>query len=212
MKMFQVKIGIRNMVMPGARRHSVVVIMLIAEAMVPTPVIPTPTIQRFDPTPGLWMASASGMYIVQPKSAAPPGVRNPARTISPPNSVIQNPKALSRGNATSGAPICSGRMALAKPQTIGVPNSSSMSVPWMVNIWLNCSLDRYCIPGWKSSTRMNSAISPAAKKNRNDITMYMIPSFLWSVVVSMSQAWLPLADRPPWAVGRSAWATAWAAA
>ena len=32
----------------------------------------------------------------------------------------------SRGNATSGAPICSGMTAFAKPAKAGVANSSSM--------------------------------------------------------------------------------------
>ena len=43
---------------------------------------------------------------------------------------------LSRGNATSGAPICSGMMQLAKPTNNGVANSSSMIVPCIVNSWL----------------------------------------------------------------------------
>ena len=45
----------------------------------------------------------------------------------------------SRGNATSGAPICSGMIALAKPANSGVANSSSMIVPCMVKSWLYCS-------------------------------------------------------------------------
>ena len=45
----------------------------------------------------------------------------------------------SRGNATSGAPICSGISALAKPANSGVANSSSMIVPCIVNSWLYCS-------------------------------------------------------------------------
>ena len=36
--------------------------------------------------------------------------------------------------ATSGAPICSGMMTLAKPANSGVANISSMIVPCMVNI------------------------------------------------------------------------------
>ena len=36
-RMFQVKIGIRNIVMPGARRVRIVVIMLTAPRMVPRP-------------------------------------------------------------------------------------------------------------------------------------------------------------------------------
>ena len=43
---------------------------------------------------------------------------------------------LSRGNATSGAPICSGMMTLAKPKNSGVANSSSMIVPCIVKSWL----------------------------------------------------------------------------
>ncbi len=59
------------------------------------------------------------------------------------------------------------------------------------------------MPGWNSSSRMSSAMSPPAKKKQKDITMYMIPSFLWSVVVSMSHAWKPLRDFPPWGAGRA---------
>ena len=43
---------------------------------------------------------------------------------------------LSRGNATSGAPICSGMIALPKPMNSGVANSSNMIVPCIVNSWL----------------------------------------------------------------------------
>ena len=43
---------------------------------------------------------------------------------------------LSRGNATSGAPICSGMIAFAQPAKAGVANSSSMIRPCMVNSWL----------------------------------------------------------------------------
>ena len=42
----------------------------------------------------------------------------------------------SRGNATSGAPIWSGMIALPKPKNSGVANSSSMIVPCIVNSWL----------------------------------------------------------------------------
>ncbi len=85
-----------------------VVIMLIAEAIVPTPVMPTPMIHMSAPMPGVWTRSASGMYMVQPKSAAPPGVRKPDSMTMPPMAVIQKPKAFRRGKATSGAPMCSG--------------------------------------------------------------------------------------------------------
>ncbi|CAB4692640.1 unannotated protein [freshwater metagenome] len=42
----------------------------------------------------------------------------------------------SRGNATSGEPICSGMITLANPKNRGVAKSSSMIVPCMVKSWL----------------------------------------------------------------------------
>ena len=45
----------------------------------------------------------------------------------------------SRGNATSGEPICSGMIALAKPANSGVANSNSMIAPCMVKNWLYAS-------------------------------------------------------------------------
>ena len=99
----------------------------------------------------------------------------PPMAISAPNKNSQNEKALSRGNATSGAPICSGSTKLAKPNTIGVAYSSSMIVPCMVNSWLYCSLDRNCSPGAASSTRISSAISPPMKNMMKQVTTYMIP-------------------------------------
>ena len=54
----------------------------------------------------------------------------------------------SRGNATSGAPICSGIRAFAKPANSGVANSSSMIVPCIVKSWLYSSGVRtICRPG-----------------------------------------------------------------
>ena len=44
----------------------------------------------------------------------------PAIAIVAPNRNSQKLNAFSRGNATSGAPICSGSTRLANPNTIGV--------------------------------------------------------------------------------------------
>jgi hypothetical protein len=49
---------------------------------------------------------------------------------------------------------------LAKPKTIGVANSSNMIVPWIVESWLYCSIDRNCRPGLANSARMSSVINP----------------------------------------------------
>jgi hypothetical protein len=50
--MFQVKIGIRNMVMPGARNMKIVVTRLTAPSTPAVLVTVTPTIQRSGPAPG----------------------------------------------------------------------------------------------------------------------------------------------------------------
>jgi len=60
-KMFQVKIGIRNMVMPGARMQTTVVMKLTAPRMVPRPARARPMIHRSPPTPGERIASDSGV-------------------------------------------------------------------------------------------------------------------------------------------------------
>ena len=49
---FQVKIGIRNIVMPGARMQMIVVMKLTAPRMVPSPAIHRPITHRSPPTPG----------------------------------------------------------------------------------------------------------------------------------------------------------------
>ncbi len=92
----------------------------------------------------------------------------------------------SRGKATSGEPICSGMIQFAKPANSGVANISSMTVPCMVNAWLNCSFDMICVPGRASSARMRSAMTPPTQKKTNDVIRYRLPIFLWSVVVIQS--------------------------
>src|SRR3954452_19503295 len=86
-------------------------------------------------------------------------------------------------------------MQLAKPNTIGVAYSSSMIVPCMVNSWLYCSLDKNCRPGAASSERISSAINPPAMKNPNEVTVYMMPSNLGSVVVTTRYTNDPLTPR-----------------
>ena len=57
---FQTKIGIRNMVMPGARRQTIVVMKLTPPRIVPRPLTARPAIHRFPPTPGEFTTSDSG--------------------------------------------------------------------------------------------------------------------------------------------------------
>ena len=58
--MFQVKIGIRNIVIPGQRNVITVVIMLTAPRMVLRPAMARPMIHRSVPTPGEFIALFSG--------------------------------------------------------------------------------------------------------------------------------------------------------
>ncbi|PPS75232.1 hypothetical protein BZZ08_06758 [Streptomyces sp. MH60] len=57
---FQVKIGMRNMVMPGARMQMIVVMKLTEPRMVPKPEKARPMIHRSPPIPGECTASDSG--------------------------------------------------------------------------------------------------------------------------------------------------------
>ena len=50
--MFQVNIGIRNIVMPGARMQMIVVMKLTAPRIVPKPAMARPKIHRSPPMPG----------------------------------------------------------------------------------------------------------------------------------------------------------------
>ncbi len=88
-RMFQVKIGIRNIVMPGARMQMIVVVKLTAPRMVPRPAMYRPMIHRSPPTPGELTASFNGAYANQPKLAAPEGDRNPETVTSPPKRYSQ---------------------------------------------------------------------------------------------------------------------------
>src|SRR5882724_7938164 len=112
--------------------------------------------------------------------------------MSPPNRYSQYENAFSRGNATSGEPICSGSTKFANPKRIGVAYSSSMIVPCMVNSWLYCSCDRNCCPGTASSVRISIAIAPPTMKKANEVTRYMMPICLWSVVRNNRRRYEPL--------------------
>ena len=92
-----------------------------------------------------------------------------------PNRNSQKDSAFSRGNATSGEPICSGMIRLPNAKNSGVANISSMIVPCIVNSWLYCSGDRNCSPGRASSARISMAISPPMMKNTNDAVRYIRP-------------------------------------
>ena len=139
----------------------------------------------------------------------------PDRAIVEPKRKNQKASAFSRGNATSGAPICIGMMTLAKPANSGVANISNITVPCIVNSWLYCSLVcRICIPGSNSSARIASAITPPRQKNVKEAIRYMYPMVLWSVEViqlTSSRPFDPGTGAVPVIAAASIWFTAIAA-
>ena len=88
-RVVQVKSDIRNIVMPGARMQMIVVMKLTAPRIVPKPAIARPKTHRSAPRLGEYTMLDSGEYAVQPKLAAPCGVRKPAEAIRPPNRYSQ---------------------------------------------------------------------------------------------------------------------------
>ncbi|CAB4551664.1 unannotated protein [freshwater metagenome] len=102
---FQVKIGMRNMVIPGARMVKMVVMKFTPPIIVPKPLSARPKTHRSPPIPGEKVVLDSGAYANHPNEAAPCGVKKPDTAIKLPKKKNQNAIALSLGNATSGAPI-----------------------------------------------------------------------------------------------------------
>ena len=115
---------------------------------------------------------------------------------------------LRRGKATSFAPIINGRKKL--PSDAGIPgtmNMKTMTAPWSVMMWL------YFLPpgpvavasaspsiwpvtrpvvssivvGVSSSRRTIIAADPPRKNMKSTANRYMIPIFLWSIVVAQFQ-------------------------
>ena len=84
-RMFHVKIGMRNIVMPGARMQTMVVMKLTAPRIVPKPPSASPKMTRSAPSPGSYVWFDNGVYMNQPKAAGPLGVRKPAEAMRPPN-------------------------------------------------------------------------------------------------------------------------------
>ena len=111
-------------------------------------------------------------------------MKKPETRIRPPKRNSQYENEFSRGNATSGAPICSGMIRFENAKNSGVAKNSSITVPCMVTSWLYCSGDRNCSPGRASSPRISNAISPPMTNQPKEAARYIRPMVLWSVVRS----------------------------
>ena len=98
----------RIMVMPLARRSSVVVMKFSAPISDATQKIAMLVIQRSAPSPSPGPADGmalNGGYPVQPCSGAPPDTKNAAMIVTKATNVVQNESMFKTGNAMSGAPI-----------------------------------------------------------------------------------------------------------
>ena len=116
----------RVKVMPGARILSSVTtkLMPVSVELTPTKKIAAAHID----VPGA-PCSETGGYSVQPAVGAP--MRNDENSISPATGKIQKLSMFSHGNATSRAPICSGKIRLPNPPvSIGMTTSHTIALPW----------------------------------------------------------------------------------
>ena len=190
-----VKTGRRIIVRPGARMLMMVVMKLSEAAIEATPSSCRPMTHMSIEWLGLKVRVVSGVYPNQPPFGTPSCRNQPMFRMIAPARKTQNEKALSRGKATSLAPICSGMMKLKNAALRGMIARKIMVVACIVNISLYCCAERKLLFGTASWMRMNRASSPPTrKKNRADIP-YRKPIRLWSTVVSQL-------TRPVLAVGR----------
>ena len=87
--MFQGKMGMRNIDIPGARIADTVATTFTPPSTLDRPVSTMAINHRSPPTAGERMPSDSGALPVQPKEAAPSAVRNPATMVRPPSRYSQ---------------------------------------------------------------------------------------------------------------------------
>src|SRR5579863_3208225 len=112
-------------VMPGARIFS-----SVTRKFMPVSVEETPTkkIAAAHIDVPAAPCSDTGGYSVQPAVGAP--IKNDENNIKPASGKIQKLSMFSHGNATSRAPICSGKIRLPKPPvSIGITTSHTIALP-----------------------------------------------------------------------------------
>ncbi len=136
MSQVQTNIGMRIIVMPGARMLRIVVMMLIDPMIDETPMMCTAKIAMSMPMP---ICTDSGAYSVQPAAVAPPGTKNEPINSSAAGGSSQKLQLFMRAKAMSGAPIMSGICQLAKPTKAGMIAPNTITSPCMVVSWLKNS-------------------------------------------------------------------------
>src|SRR5215207_6872922 len=116
--------------MPGARMLWIVAMKLTAPSIDERPVRWAMKIHASWPPLGEYSFVDSGTYENHPASG---GVqKNEAYSAMPPNRNIQYDQALSRGKATSRAPIISGSRKFARPAHTGTTTRNTIVVPCIV--------------------------------------------------------------------------------
>ena len=102
----------------------------------------------------------------------------------------QNETLFMRGNAMSGAPICSGTNQLPKPPMVdGMTMKNTMMRPWPVTNTLNmCGFEKYCMPGSASSSRMTTERAPPMTPAIIAKMRYIVPMSLWFVEKSQRRS------------------------
>ena len=177
----QQNIGIFISVMPGARMFRMVVMMLIAPMIELAPMMCRAKMARSMPGP---ICTDSGAYSVQPAAVAPPGTKYDTMSSRAAAGSSQKLKLFMRANAMSEAPIIIGICQFANPTNAGMMPPNTMISPCMVVSWLKNSGRRICRPGWNSSLRSSSALTPPIRNMVNENHRYIVPMSLWLVAYS----------------------------
>ena len=154
--------------------------------------IARPRIHRSVPAPGEFTAFDSGVY------RRPADVRGAARGEEAGHRRERAEQVQPVGEGVQPRERDVGRADLQRQHEVGEREhdrrreEQQHDVPCIVNSWLYCSGERNCRPGRASSMRMSSAITPPTAKKISDVTMYIRPINLWSVVRSMRPSRAPL--------------------
>jgi hypothetical protein len=122
--------GIKFTRMPGARHFMIPTISSTAAASEATSMKERPSSQMSAPMPAC-SDVANGGYMNQPELGAAPKKIEP-HTKTPPMRKLQKPKAPSRGNGISRAPIIGGSKKIATASKIGTAKRNIITVPCSV--------------------------------------------------------------------------------
>ena len=117
-------------------------------------------------------------------AGAPPGTKNEPISSSAAGGSSQKLQLFMRAKAISGAPIIIGICQLANPTKAGMMAPNTIIRPCMVVSWLKNSGLTTWMPGWNSSARMVSAITPPVRNMMKLNHRYIVPMSLWLVVAN----------------------------